>query len=98
MKKRWYDKDKRLAKQLDLFMKLHPKDRYEIIHGLLTIIKEADPEILNRFTVPHDIEQWNRRWYDDEPTFWLVINGLKFADESLLKKVAVYMEETLQTE
>ncbi len=95
MEKRWYDKDKRLAKQLGTFMKLHPKYRYEIVQGLLDIIKELDPDILNRFTVPSDIEEWSRRWYDDEPTFWLVINGLKFANEELLKKVSEYMEDKL---
>ncbi len=92
MKKRWYDKDERLAKQLEEFTKIHPKYRYEIIQGMLSIIKEYDPDILNRFMVPSDIDEWNRRWYDDEPTFWLVINGLKFADEKLLKGVAEYLE------
>lgn len=95
MEKRWYDKDKRLAKQIGAFMKIHPKYRYEIVQGLLAIIKELDPDILNRFTVPSDIEEWSKRWYDDEPTFWLVINGLKFANEELLKKVMEYMEDKL---
>ncbi len=96
MKKRWYDKDKRLAKQLDAFMKVHPKYRYTIIQGILDIIKHSDQDILNRFVVPSDIEKWSRRWYDDEPMFWLVINSLKYAKEKLLKEVASYMEEQMQ--
>lgn len=94
--KRWYDKDKELAKQFENFKKLQPKDKYGIIQGLLEFIKNYDPDILHKFIVPLDIERWNRRWYDNEPAFWLFFNSLKFADEKLLKKVTAYMKKEIE--
>jgi hypothetical protein len=94
-RKRWYDRDKTLAKQLDAFMQAHPKHQFETIKGLLVLIQESNPEILGKFTVPTDIERWHRRWYDKDPTYWIVLNGLRLADEELLKKVAAYLEGKL---
>jgi hypothetical protein len=93
--KRWYDKDVQLAKLLDKLMKVHPKDEYRVVSGLLDLVRGSNPEILNRFTVPSDIDAWHRRWYDKDPIYWLVLNGLKFADEALLKTVADYLEKEL---
>ena len=92
---RWYDKDKRLARQLDAFMKVHPRYSYTIVQGLLDLIKAAQPDILQRFTIPSDVEQWCRRWYDKDPVFWIVLNGLKYANEELLRRVASYLEEQM---
>jgi hypothetical protein len=37
--KRWYDKDPKLAKQLDALMKVHPKDEYRVLTGLLDLVR-----------------------------------------------------------
>ena len=95
MEKRWYDTNKRLAAQLDSLVDVLPERRYDIIKGVMDIIHESDPSILNKFEVPSDIEQWCRRWYDHEPVFWIVLNGLKFAREPLLQKIVDYLEEQL---
>jgi hypothetical protein len=93
--KRWYDRDMKLAKQLDVLMKVHPKDEYRVLSGLLDLVRGSNPEILNRFIIPSDIDTWNRRWYDKDPIYWLVLNGLKYADDTLLKTVADYLEKEL---
>jgi hypothetical protein len=95
-KKRWYDKDKNLALALDKFMKVHPRQSIDIIRVLLDMIKDSNPAILKKFTIPTDIDRWNRRWYDKDPTFWLVFNGLKFADKKLLGTVVTYLKKELQ--
>jgi hypothetical protein len=94
-KKRWYDKDKELAKYLDNLVKIHPDNELKVINGLLEIIRQNNPDILNKFTIPHDIENWHKRWYDNNPIFWLTINSLKYADEKLLKKISDYLEKEI---
>jgi hypothetical protein len=93
--KRWYDKEKDLALVLDKFMKVHPRHSVDIIKALLDIIKETSPDILSRFTIPTDVEKWHRRWYDKDPAFWLVFNGLKFAKKKLLTDVVTYLKKEL---
>jgi len=92
---RWYDKDPRLPKLFDILRQAHPRDTCAIVNKLLEIIKGRDPEILARFEVPDDVEQWSRRWYDQEPVLWLALNGLKHADGELLEKVTVFLETEL---
>ena len=93
--KRWYDTNTNLAKLLNGLMKIHPKNEYRVIKGLVDLIKSEDPEILNNFVIPSDIEEWSRRWYDKEPIYWIAMNGLKNADKKLLKKVERYLEKEL---
>ena len=95
--KRWYDKNEELAKQFENFKNLRPKDKYTIIQGMLDFIQNHNPDILNKFIVPLDIEKWNRRWYDNEPAFWLFFNSIKFADEQLLQKVTAYMKKKIES-
>ena len=93
--KRWYDKNEKLAKQLDGLIKAPVETKQKIIKGLLDIIQGLDQEFANRFKVPIDIDLWSRRDYDDEAATWIVINNLKFADESLLQKVTEYIEKEI---
>jgi hypothetical protein len=95
-RKRWYDRDKRFADALDRFMKAHPRKSVEIIRRLLDMIKESNPDILGGFTIPDDVDRWTRRWYDKDPTFWLVVNGLKHAPKKLVSSIARYLEKELQ--
>ncbi len=92
---RWYDKNKRLARQLDALMKVHPKDEFRAIKGLLDLVRKWEPDILNRFVIPVDIDKWYRRWYDKDPAYWLAINGLRHASDGLLDRVADFLEKEL---
>lgn len=97
--KRWYDKNEKLAKQLDALIKAPAETKLKIINGLLDIIKEsADQDIVNRFKVPVDIDLWSRRDYDDEAATWIVINNLKYVDEKILEKVSEFIEKEISLE
>lgn len=94
---RWYDKNKKLAKQIDSLVKINRDKKNSIIEGLLELIRNSNPDILNQFVIPTDIEQWHRRWYDKEPTYWIVLNGLKKAEDELLERVAEYLEKEINS-
>ena len=95
--KRWYDKNENLAKQLDALIKAPLETKQKIIKGLLDIIQDSDQEFASRFKVPIDVDLWSRRDYDDEAATWIIINNLKYADESLLQKVTEYIEKEISS-
>ena len=96
--KRWYDKNEKLAKQLEALKKAPAETKTKIIKGLLDIIQQnADQEIVSRFKVPIDIDLWSRRDYDDEAATWIVINNLKYVDEKILGQVAEYIEKEISS-
>jgi len=39
--------------------------------------------------------EMKRRWYDQNPYCWLIINGLKYADDIFLQKVIDYLQREL---
>jgi hypothetical protein len=89
---RWYDDKKRLAKLLEELRTVHPKYSYDIVSGVLAILRQTDPDILNRFEIPSDIERFNKRWYDEDPLYWLSLNSLKNADRAVLDKIEDFLE------
>ena len=95
--KRWYDKNEKLAKQLNNLTKAPVETKQKIIKGLLDIIQDSDKEFASRFKGAIDIEHGRRRVYVDEAATWIIINNLKYADESLLQKVTEYIEKEISS-
>lgn len=93
---RWYDKYEKLGKHLDSLKEMEPIKRDNLIKGIMVIIKEENPDLLEDFVMEFPKEIRRRRWYDHDPYLWLLINGLKYGKEKLLKKVTVYLEENIQ--
>lgn len=91
--RRWYDKNKILSEKIERLRRMHPEQEYQIVLGLLDLLRAEQPEALEKFVIPTDIESWNRRWYDDDPLFWLAINGLKNADKQVVDKVIRYLHD-----
>ncbi|MFC1586519.1 hypothetical protein ACFL5V_13310 [Fibrobacterota bacterium] len=90
--KRWYDKYGELAKNLDSFKEMEPKQKDPLIKGIMELIKEHQPELLaaeKAFEFPLEIKR--RRWYDKDPYLWLMINTLQGASRELLKLVSDYL-------
>jgi hypothetical protein len=90
-KSRWYDKHKRLAECLEGLRFIPRKSRDKIIGGVMAFIKEDQPDLLDKFVLDFPLDIQRRRWYDKDPYLWLVFNGLRYADKSILMKVMRYL-------
>lgn len=94
--KRWYDDHENLSRLLEQLKTVHPKNSFEIVDGLVKILRESDPAIMTNFEIPSDIERWNKRWYDNDPFYWLSINCLRRAQPAVINKVEKYLELKLR--
>lgn len=93
---RWYDKYKKLAAHLDSFKTMKKNQRDKLVSGILEIVQMYDNSLIDNSVMDFPLELPRRRWYDKDPYLWLIFNGLKNADEILLKKITDYLEkETL---
>ncbi len=90
---RWYDNYERLGQQLENLKEMDSRKRDILIKGIMTIIKEQSPELLEDFMFEFPLKIKRRRWYDNDPYLWLLINGLKNGRDELLQQVAEYLEE-----
>ncbi len=90
---RWYDKYEKLGQQIENLKEMDPEQRDALIKGIMTIIKEKSPELLEDFMLEFPIKIKRRRWYDNDPYLWLLMNGLKNGEDELLLRVADFLEE-----
>jgi len=95
---RWYDKHKRLAVYLEMFKEMEPDKRDELIKGIMVLIKENNPTLLDDFVMDFPMELQRRRWYDKDPYLWIIFNGLKYADRDLIEEVVKYFEKNEKSE
>ncbi len=95
---RWYDKYEKLGKQIESLKEMDTGKRDGIIKGIMEIIKEQSPDLLDDFMFEFPLKIERRRWYDNDPYLWLLINGLKNGKEQLLIKVTKYLEKNLLPE
>jgi len=92
--KRWYDKDPELKKWIEKLKHTDEEKRNIILDGIKRLDSNFDSELIDRHVMEFPMEM-KRRWYDQNPYCWLIINGLKYANEPLLKKVIVYLQKEL---
>jgi len=88
---RWYDKHARLAKLLEGLKELPEKGRDSVIPGIMSLIKENAPNLLERYVLDFPLDIQRRRWYDKDPYLWLIFNGLQYAPKKLLEKVTEFL-------
>jgi hypothetical protein len=91
--KRWYDKHPKLARQIEAFKTMQPHLRDKLIADVMGLVKANNPGLLEDFILDFPLDLFRRRWYDKDPYLWLLVNGLKYADPPLLKKVMMYLNE-----
>lgn len=89
---RWYDKHEKLGKYLDGLKGKDEKARDGLITGIMLLIKENDPHLLDDLVMGFPLSLHRRRWYDNDPYLWLIFNGLEYAEEKLLNKIASFLE------
>ena len=91
-KNRWYDKYERLAICLERFKGMPHASRDRLIAGVFDILRQTNPDILEKQFIKFPLEILRRRWYDKDPYLWLLFNGLKFVDTEVLEMVTSYLE------
>ena len=92
---RWYDKHPELKQLLEVLKGSQLPDRERIIGGMKELIMDHDPELMDRWVMEFPLTT-KRRWYDQNPYSWLVINSLKYADRKLVRGVVLYLQEELE--
>jgi hypothetical protein len=93
--KRWYDKNKTLALLLWILKTRDLSDQERIVAGMKEIIMEYDQDLMDRWVLEFPLTT-KRRWYDQNPYSWLVINSLKYADSRLLGGIILFLKNELE--
>jgi len=89
--RRWYDAYPKLAFQFESLKSIPRSKRDRIISGVMTIIKENQPNQFEQFVLEFPLDINRRRWYDEDPYLWLILNGLRYVEEPLLSKISHYL-------
>jgi hypothetical protein len=90
---RWYDNHPKLARYLEEFKDMRQKSRDRLVKGVMDIIRDRNPKILEDFLLDFPLDLNRRRWYDSDPYLWLIFNGLAYADADLLSDVTAYLAD-----
>ncbi len=95
-KNRWYDQYPELSKYIEQLKDESTEKKDIIFTKIKNLINKYNPDIINQNVMefPMDIK---RRWYDNDPFSWLIINSLKFASPKLLKKVTAILKKNLNS-
>jgi len=93
-KNRWYDSYPKLMKLINKLKGSEKSKRETLILGMEDIIIEHDSELIDKHVQEFPMT-YKRRWYDEDPDSWLVINSLKYADDDLLTDIILYLRERL---
>ncbi len=93
---RWYDKSKELRKYIESLKDMDKKKRDNILKDILVMIREDAPGLITSDSaIDFPLELNRRRWYDSDPYLWLIINGLKEAEDEFLQRVIKYLKENV---
>jgi hypothetical protein len=92
--KRWYDSH-RVGKYLDIFKTMHKRDRDPVVNHILELIKVDGHALIDAKVMEFPLDETRRRWYDKDPSLWMVFHGLERADKDLLDEIAEYLEKQL---
>jgi hypothetical protein len=92
--KRWYDAIPELREQIERLKSIHKDKRDRIFDGIKHLETDFDSKLIDRHVLEFPMNL-RRRWYDQDPTSWLMINALKYADRPLLDRVVAYLKHKL---
>jgi hypothetical protein len=92
--KRWYDSIPELGPLIERLRDLEKEMRDDIFDGIKSLDSHFDSKLIDRHVMEFPLNL-KRRWYDQDPYSWLVINALKYADGPLLNRVIDYLKRKL---
>jgi hypothetical protein len=87
---RWYDSNRELCKLIDQIGTLKAREREKILLQIKEIIMKEDSELIDSHAMDFPLS-FKRRWYDQDPFSWLIINCLQYANDEVLKQVVTLL-------
>ena len=94
-KNRWYDKHEDLADHLEALKILPQQQLSELLKDLIAFAELLHPSLFDEHLLEYPLDPKKRRWYDEDPYLWLVVNGLRYAEDSLIKKVVAFFDKQI---
>ena len=95
-KNRWYDKHEELANHFEALKSMPPDQLEEMLKDLIALGRLLDPNLFEEHLLEYPLDLKKRRWYDDDPYLWLVINGLRFANDDVINKVVAFFDKQME--
>lgn len=93
---RWYDNHPRFRECIEKIKDFEKEERNMMVQGIITFINQSHyAELIGEKAIDFPLDSDRRRWYDKSPYLWLVMNGLQYADEKFINRVAEYLEERI---
>jgi len=92
--KRWYDAIPELRDQIERLKNINKEKRDKIFDGIKHLESDFDSRLIDRHVLEFPLNL-KRRWYDQDPSSWLMINALKYAERPLLQRVIDYLKQKL---
>jgi hypothetical protein len=89
--KRWYDEIPELREQIERLKHVGKEKRDKIFDGIKQLESDFDSKLIDLHVLEFPMNL-RRRWYDQDPTSWLMINALKYADRPLLQRIIDYLK------
>ncbi|MBN1576778.1 MAG: hypothetical protein JW913_09515 [Chitinispirillaceae bacterium] len=94
-KNRWYDKHEKLADHLEALKVMPKRQLNELLKDLITFARLLHPTLFEDHLFEYPLDLKRRRWYDDDPYLWLVVNGLRFTDDEVIRKVVAFFDKQI---
>ncbi|MBN1306391.1 MAG: hypothetical protein JXA18_00640 [Chitinispirillaceae bacterium] len=94
-KNRWYDKHEGLANHLEALKILPKRQLNELLKDLIAFARLLHPTLFEDHLFEYPLDLKRRRWYDDDPYLWLVVNGLRFTDDEIIRKVVAFFDKQI---
>lgn len=94
----WYTRNQLLRSNIDKLKNLPFYRKNRIVQGIMCLMKQHEPDLLEKFVLDFPLEVNRPRWYDDDPYQWLIINGLRYGSKKLHRLVFYYLEREMGAE
>ena len=93
--RRWYDNNKELSRVLNDIKSLETDLRIQVVQGVLNLVNNANPNLIENFIANYRFDIFKNRWYDEDPYLWLIYNGLYYGDEKLKNDVIEFLKQKI---
>ena len=92
---RWYDAYPELSTCFDMLKQKKPLIRSKIAQELLNFVQTKNPGVIEKNVLNFPLDVLTRRWYDQSPYLWLLVNGLKYVSNEQITKTTEIFKELL---